>query len=197
MISIGLTGLFKLQLPDATIRLCDGGRITWGSEVFRAKDATYGSFGSVEPLAEGASDEIPPLSMTLLPPSTASAADLVQPAMQRSPATFWIAEYDVATGAVVGTPDLMFEGLLDQANLSLALELNLSLIAAAARLFELNIGNSLTSSFHKSIWPGETGHDNATGLNRPVAWGVEAPIGSAVGGGVYSGIPNYLGVDRV
>ena len=175
MSSIGLTGLCKIELPAETIRLCDGGRITWGLETYLARHATYGAIGAVEPIREGAGDQLPPLGLTLLPPSTASAASLVQPTHQGSRVRFWIAEYTVSTGAVAGSPELKFDGELDQASFSLQQELDISIIAAAARLFEVNIRNSLSPSFHKSIWPGETGHDNATGLGLAVAWGVDAP----------------------
>lgn len=175
---IALTGLCKIELPSATIRLCDGGRIVWGSEVFTARSLDFGTIGSLEALAEGAQDELPPFELMLLPPSTAAAADLVQPTMQGSRVRFWIAEYSVATGQVTGTPDLRFDGELDQATLTQTVELALTIVSAAARLFESNIGNSLSSSFHKSVWPGETGHDQATGLGRPIAWGVEAPVQS-------------------
>src|SRR3546814_1850748 len=57
-------------------------------------------------------------------------------------------------------------------------EVAVSVVSLAERLFELNIGNSLNSAWHKSVWPGELGHDNATGLSIPVAWGVESPRSS-------------------
>src|SRR3546814_10142793 len=60
-------------------------------------------------------------------------------------------------------------------------EVAVSVVSLAERLFELNIGNSLNSAWHKSVWPGELGHDKATGLSLPVAWGVESPRSS--GGG--------------
>src|SRR3546814_7709774 len=63
-------------------------------------------------------------------------------------------------------------------------EVAVSVVSLAERLFELNIGNSLNSAWHKSVWPGELGHDNATGLSIPVAWGVESPRSS--GGGTTS-----------
>jgi len=186
---ISVAGLCKIELPDHTIRLCDGGRIIWGSEVYRARDADFGVIGSVEPLEEGDGDSLPPLTMTLLPSSTASAADLVQPAMQGSRVRFWIAEYDVDAGEVTGTPDLRFDGELDQATLDLQLQLELTVIAAAARLFELNIGNSLSPAFHKSVWPGETGHDQAVNLAFQDAWGVEAPPTAMSNGGPYADGP--------
>src|SRR3546814_15904051 len=60
-------------------------------------------------------------------------------------------------------------------------EVAVSVVSLAERLFELNIGNSLNSAWHKSVWPGELGHDNATGLSIPVEWGVESPRSSGVG----------------
>jgi len=55
------------------------------------------------------------------------------------------------------------------------------------RLLLRNSGNSLSAAWHKSIWPGETGHDQATGLKTPVAWGVAAPPGGVSGGGYGGG----------
>lgn len=60
----------------------------------------------------------------------------------------------------------------------------MTVVSAAERLFARNTGNGLSSAFQKSVWPGDTGHDNATGLGTPIAWGVEAPPSS---GGGYSG----------
>ncbi|MEO0699437.1 MAG: hypothetical protein AAFY81_06930, partial [Pseudomonadota bacterium] len=41
-----------------------------------------------------------------------------------------------------------------------------------------------SNAFHKSLFPGETGHDNATGLQVSVAWGVEsAPTSTSSGMG--------------
>lgn len=172
---IALTGLCKIELPSDTVRLCDGGRIIWGAETFVARDPTFGAIGSIETISEGAGDELAPLTLTLLPPSSTAAATLVQPTHQGSRVRFWIAEFDIDAGAVTGTPELRFDGELDQATLTLQLELELSIIPKAARMFEVNIGNSLSPSHHKSIWTGETGQDNATGLSLPVAWGVDAP----------------------
>lgn len=184
MIRRAITGLCKIELPAHTIRLCDGGRIVWGAETFAARDDTYGTLGAVKPLSEGIGDDLPPLEMTLLPPSTTAAADLVQPAFQGSRVRFWLAEFDIDTAAVSGTPELRFDGELDQASLNLIdLSLDLMVTAKAARLFELNIGNSQNPAFHKSVWAGETGHDNATGLSLAVAWGTDAPPQAARFGG--------------
>src|SRR3546814_12561704 len=60
-------------------------------------------------------------------------------------------------------------------------EVAVSVVSLAERLFELNIGNSLNSAWHKSVWPGDLGHDNETGLSIPVAWGVDSPRSRGAG----------------
>lgn len=175
MNQIAMIGLVKIELPAATVRLCDGGFMVWGAETFTSRDATFGTIGSIEPLRDGLGDEVPALEMVLLPPNDADIADLAQPGYQQSRVRFWLGEYDVAAGTLVGTPDLLFDGKIDQTVLNLDRSLAITVVATGERLFELNLGNSLNPAFHKSVWSGETGHDNATGLGRPIAWGVEAP----------------------
>src|SRR5690606_3785725 len=102
---------------------------------------------------------------------------------------FWIAEYDVATG-IISTADVQFDGQIDQTVFSSGRgtkELSMSIVSLAERLFEGNIGNTLNSTWHKSVWPGEKGHDNATGLSVPIAWGTEAPRSYRTGEGTGQG----------
>lgn len=191
---IGLTGLVKIELPAATIRLCDGGFLVWGAETFSARDAVFGVISSIEPMSEGVEAEVPALEMTMIPASTAAAADLSQPGFQRSRVRLWIAEFDVDAGTLIGTPAMKFDGQIDQTSLSFGREqreLAMTVVSNAERLFERNIGNSLSASFQQSVWPGDTGQDNATGLGRPVAWGTESPMGFGGGGG--SGPPGGRG----
>lgn len=198
---IGLTGLLKIELPEHTVLLCDGGFIEYDSEIYKSADPVFGSIASVEGMSEGQGNEIPALDLTLLPPGVTAPAELSKPGYQRSRVRFWIAEYDVDTGAIVGTPELMFLGQIDQTTLRVGAsrQLDISVVSNAERLFELDIGNTLGPAFHKSVWPGELGHDNATGLTIPVAWGVEAPRrstrGGAGGGGRGSGNPGTFGKD--
>ena len=200
MITTALAGLIKIELPGAvTVRLCTGGVISWGAEIFKARDATFGALGSMEALGEGVGDEVPALEMVLIPDRSATAAALTVPGFQTSRTRFWIAEYSPATGAVVGTPDLIFNGQIDQLVFSVGRdtrELAVSVVALLERLFSMNIGNSLNPPWHKSVWPGETGHDNATGLSLTVAWGTQAPprgpVGSASQYPAPTGIASWL-----
>lgn len=182
---IAMTGLLKIELPEHTIRFCDGGFFEFEGETYRSKDPIFGTIAAVQSLTEGVGDSVPALSITLLPPDATAAADLSKPGHQTSRVRFWLAEYDVSTN-VISSADVQFDGQIDQSVLTVGKgkrELSVSVVSLAERLFEGNIGNTLNPTWHKSVWPGETGHDNATGLAVPVAWGVEGPRRSSAGGG--------------
>ncbi|MGL5447904.1 MAG: hypothetical protein ACRDBL_11400 [Rhabdaerophilum sp.] len=180
---LGITGLARIAFPTRVVRLCDGGFFTFAGETYLSADDVFGNIGSIEPLTEGVGNEVPALNITFQPPSTSAAGLLSQPGFQRASAKFWIAEYDTATGLIVGTPELTFLGQVDQTTLGVGRgerSLANTIVSTAERLFAGNIGNTQSPNFHKSIWPGELGHDNATGLGVPTAWGVASP---AVAGG--------------
>jgi hypothetical protein len=194
---IAFTGLIHIAFPGYDLRLTDGGFIVWGANTYRAKDAVFGVVAGVESMNEGVGEEVPVFQLSLLPPGETAPGDLSQPGFQSSRARFWIAEYDVDDGTLIGTPDLQFDGQVDQTSLEFSREatvLSMSIVSNTARLMERNIGNSLNSTFHKSVWPGELGQDNATGLGEQVAWGVEKPNGS--GGGGFRDLINKLSGDK-
>ncbi len=174
----GLTGLVKIELPTTTIRLCDGGIIDFDGETYKASDPTFGTIASVDSLQEGVGNEVPALDAIMYPPGTAAIAELSQPGFQRSRVRFWLGNYDRDTGELTGSPTLMFDGQIDQTTLTVGKdrrELAMSIVSTAELLFERNTGNSLNPVFQKSVWAGDTGHDNAIGLGVPIAWGVESP----------------------
>jgi hypothetical protein len=182
MSGIGLVGLLKIELPDATVRLCDGGFIVIDGETYQSADPTFGTIGSLKPLTEGVGEEIPALELSLAPAADSASADLSQPGFQRSAVRLSIAEYDTQTGTVVGEPDTLFFGQIDRTTLTIrkaARDLAMTIVSTLERLFMRNEGNSLSPSFHKSVWPGETGHDDATGLTINDAWGVESSRGAS------------------
>lgn len=177
MQSVALTGLLKIELPDATVRLSDGGLIKWGAETFTAKDPLFGTIASFSEVNEGVGEEVPAFEVTFAPPESSLADDLASPGYQTSQVTVWIAEYNPATGSVVGTPTVMFLGQLDQIELGVSRDsrdLGTTVVSFAERLFSRNEGNGLSEAFHKSVWPGETGMDAANGLSITVAWGAES-----------------------
>lgn len=187
MSRIALTGLVKIELPDRTLRFCDGGFFEYESETYRSDDPVFGTIGSLQTMAESVGDTVPAVVLTILPASAAAPEELSQPGNQKSPVKFIIAEYDADSGEIT-SGQVEFYGQLDQTILKASggeYSLSVSVVSLAERLFERNIGNSMNSNWHKYVWPGELGQDNATGLTQAIAWGIES--GSSRGGGVYVG----------
>ncbi|CAN5318917.1 hypothetical protein BH11PSE5_BH11PSE5_20850 [soil metagenome] len=205
MQTVCLTGLMEMQLRDGrTIRLCDGGFVYVGGQLYRSIDDQFGVIGSLDKFNEGVGDEVPAFKLTFLPNSTAAAAEISAPGMQGSVTRFYIAELDASSGNPIGTPDLMFDGQIDTTLLRIGRskrELDIDFVSTAERLFAGNEGNSLNPRFHKSIYPGELGEDNATGLGTAVAWGTEAQPGGSYGvsygGGSGRSSPDYGRTDYV
>jgi hypothetical protein len=173
-----LAGLVEMQLASRTVRLCDGGFVQWGANLFLSADPDFGTIESVEAVTEGVGDEAPGARMTLLPTSTADAADLFQSNAQGRPIKFWLAEVNRASGALVGTPELMFWGMIDYMSLTLgkgSRKVEVEFVAASERLFMVREGNVLATRFHQEAWPGEKGFNHCTGNAVQVPWGVTGP----------------------
>src|SRR5438067_969233 len=168
---ITVAGFAKFELPGYTIRLCDGGVLTWFGETYAAEDATFGVIESIETPDESFGDSAPGGKLTMLPKDAAAATTLSQPTYQNSRMRFWFGEVDRATGAVTGTPVLCADMRLDTTNLRLGYtkgaggyrKLDIEFITSADRLMLTEDGNVLSPAFHKRVWPGELGLDNATG----------------------------------
>jgi hypothetical protein len=193
-----LVGLIEIVLPSHTIRLCDGGFLDWpGRGMFTAEDSLFGTIESVEAINESLGDLAPSGRLVLLPPDISDAGALFQSDAQMSPIRFWFAEASRTTGLLVGTPELQFDGLLDQIKLKLARgrrQVDIEFMANAERLFMTREGNVLTSRFHQEAWPGEKGFDHCTGSGVAVPWGTSGPGRGVIGGdanaGSGGGIPN-------
>lgn len=188
-----IVGFAKFELPGHTIRLCDGGFVYYGGEKYTSADPTFGAIEQIAEVDENTGDEAPGLQLTFLPASAAAAATLSNPAYQGARVRFWMGRVDDQTGQLAGEPELLRDLRLDTTTLRPGKgvrRLDMELIGDAERLFLINDGNVLSPRFHKSVWSGETGLDNATGVSLSVAWGTSAPPRgsvSGVSGGVAGG----------
>lgn len=192
-----LGGLVKIELPGKTLRLCDGGFIYFNAEKYESADEDFGTIEAVDALEEMVGDEAPSGRLTFLPASDAAAADLSDPTYQGSRMRFWIVEVDEATGTVSDSElagDMELDTTVLRANLG-ERRLDMSYDSSAKRLFMINEGNVLSPSFHKRIWPGELGLDNATGVPTTVAWRSKAPprgsVMSGSGGIAFSVVQRF------
>jgi len=196
----GLTWLLRLDLPSGAVFLNDGGVTTWGGNTYAAAHPVLGGFAQLGEVTEGFGPELPELEITFAPPSNAALASLQEGAIRRSAARLWLAEFDPVTGAVVGTPDLRFAGRMDRVRQQFALrqlQIVLSCVPELEVLLYSDDGNGLSATFHKSVYPGETGHDQATGLVTTITWGAESAQSGGGGRGGAGGGGAWLGVGRV
>lgn len=194
----GFKGLLQINFPARTVRLCDGGFITFDSELFTSRDDVLGSIASIDSMSEGASGEIPALDIAFNPPGPVAFTALTSGALQRAPVRLWLAEYNIDTNAIVGTPDLLFLGQLDQPSIRWSRSeygISISCVSRAEWFFELDTGNGLSDTEHQERYPGELGHANGTGLQVSTAWGIAGPpratgggFGNGGGGGGFSGL---------
>lgn len=195
----GLTWLLRLSLPTGTVFLSDGGVTISGAETYAPTHPTIGSIGQIGEVTEGFGSSLPEQEIIFAPPSNAALAQLQAGAIQRSAMRLWLAEFNPATGAVVGTPDLRFAGRMDRVRQQFAyqqLQIIVSFVPETEVLLFSDDGNGLSAEFHKSVYPGETGHDQATGLVTQVTWGVASAGGrggfSGGGGGFGAQVNNII-----
>ena len=188
----GITKLVSLALPSGTVYLSDGGVTVWGGNTYRATDATLGSIAQYGRTSFGFSSVLPQWDLVFAPPSNAALTPLQAGAFARSVVRYCTAEFDVDTGAVVGDPHLEFAGRMDRVRQPFGLR-QLAITISCAPEVEVLLfsdeGNGLSAEFHKSLYAGETGHDQATGLVKTVTWGAESARRSNVGGAGGGGGP--------
>jgi hypothetical protein len=174
-------GAVEILLPGYTIRLLDGaGRLAFADgRVFTGLDDTFGALDSLDVINDGAGDEAPEVRLTLIPGSDAAAGTLASAAMQGSQVTIDLGVVDAGTGLVIPDPSLIFLGEVDVPTLtssSTGRSLEFSVVSAFERFFADDEGARLADTFHRSIWPGETGLAGVTGLDKKIYWGVQAPV---------------------
>jgi hypothetical protein len=183
---ITLASAMQVDFPDGVVRWVDGGFVVYDSETFKARHPVWGILTGAEDISEGIGDEIPGFRFTCAPSDSATAAVLFNPANNGARVRLWTLELDPITKAVIDD-DLAFDGMIGGCRVSIGASINLEfeVVSRAERLFLVNGGNRLDPTFHKSLWPGERGEDNATGLTVNVAWGAPSPTigGSTSGGG--------------
>ena len=183
----GVTWLLRLDLPSGSVFLSDGGVTVFGGNTYRPTHSTIGAIAQIGEVTEGFGPELPEQEIVFAPPSNAALAPLQTGCFRRSAMRLWVAEFNPSTGAVVGTPDLRFAGRMDRVRQQFAfrqLQIVLSCVPETEVLLFSDVGNGLSAEFHKSLYAGETGHDQATGLVKTVTWGVESGNrGGGFGGG--------------
>lgn len=170
---------FDLALPgNTTLALLDGaGTLEFGNLTYLGLDPTYGTLGSVEAIADGSTTTAAHVKVTLLPPTNTAAADLANPDIQGCEARLWMGAVTPSTGAVVVSPYLLFDGVVDVPTLSVGTgtrQIELDIASVFERLFDIDEGVGLNDSSHEDFWPGEEGFIYVTDVTRILPWGADA-----------------------
>ena len=193
-----VTLLIEANLPGGPMRLMFGvGAITWGAKVFSDTDDTYGALAAIDAIEDGDDDEAPPFTFTMLPATDAAAAAVCNPLNQGSEVYVWLAALDPMTMRLVPDPALLGYFQWDIATLTPdagTREVEVECVSAFDLLLEDDEGARLTDAFHESIFPGELGLANVTGLTETRYWGMATPrnTGTVVTSGAYGIITDKM-----
>ena len=172
----------SIALPAGTVRLLSGGSVAIGGNVY-ADDATYGALDMVETVEDGLDGQTSRATIQILPASSTAITNISAAAAQGSVVLIYQGAINTATGASIGTVETLFEGELDTAKLSVGAGgwvLTLECGTAEGRLLEPNDERRLSDAFHQSIWPGELGLREVTGVVRKIYWRARDPGSSAI-----------------
>ncbi len=174
-----LFGAVEIALGGGNfLRLLDGGgTLFFDGATWVGLDETYGVLSAIEAIGDGIGDEVPAVSLSILPKDNAATAVLGAATMQGKAVRFLVGCIDGA-GQVIADPYTIFTGEVDVPTITAgekALTVELEVVSASERLFETEEGARLSDAFHQAIWPGEDALFAVTGVEETIYWGVKPP----------------------
>lgn len=184
--------LVEIVMPGWTLRhLVGSGEVPWGEKVFVGRDARFGVLQSAGALVDGGRDEAPDWSLTFVPPNGTAVSILTSAAVQGSMVTGWAGALDPATGLLIPDPVQIFAGEIDVPRLRVGRSgrsIEWRCVSALEDFHDIEKGARLSDAWHQQIFPGETGLNNMSGIEKTSYWGAEsAPSGVTYGGGYGGG----------
>ncbi|EGF93750.1 hypothetical protein ABI_21920 [Asticcacaulis biprosthecium C19] len=170
----------RMAHPVKTVHLLDGaGTLSFGGEVWSGFDPDFGALGALEAIGDQADrDEAPEFLLTVRPADAALLVGLATAAAQGCAASLYIGAFDPQSGAVVGTPEVVFQGEVDDVDMVLdgaSSAVTFTLVSHFVRFQAEDEAITLSDSFHQSVWPGEKGLEFMTEVEQQMPWGAEGP----------------------
>ena len=174
-----LVHLVTVTLSAATVRWMDtggSGFVVWSGNTYSAENATYGALGAIGAIEDGADGQATVCDLTILCDGAALAL-WTNPARQGSLVTVHLGTVNPSTGVLIGEPELLFRGELDQPRLTAGRgqALIFDCITEEARMLEPNEEQRLTDSFQKAVWPGDLGNEHITDVEKKIYWRANDP----------------------
>lgn len=168
----------EIVLPTKTIRVTDGaGVVGFDGKVFQGTDLDFGTLRAIDPLEEQVGTEAPRARFTFMPRSNNAKAQITSPGVQGSEVSCWFGVVDPATGLVIGQPELLFIGELDEASVDTdkgSDVITFDVASAWDRFFEGNEGARQTDNFQQANYPGDRAFQFITGVEEQLHWGFKA-----------------------
>lgn len=197
--SVLLFGALRIALPTYTIRLLDGsGTLQIGGETYVGCDEVFGTIAELSELSEEIGDQAPEITIKLFPPNVSAAATLASPDMQGCSVQLLVGAVNMTTGAVIGTPEVVFLGEIDVPTVEIDAQgeriVSFTVVSVFERLFEVEEGQRAQNAWHQSIWPGELGLEHMTGTDVNLYWGAKPPQGNNQKSGLAGWLANAQAV---
>lgn len=193
--ALKLCTILRIDLPTHSIRLSEGGEVDYDGDRYAPIDSVFGQIVSFQDFTSGQGDEAPAFEVTWGVEDRTQAAGLCNPSIQGSFVNWRVLAINRDTNAVTADQHI-FTGLVDNAEIVLdveSYEVRMGFATEIDRFLNTDKGNRLNRSFHRSVWPGETGLDLMTGTTVPVPWGDERRNSYSGGrGGSSTGRINFL-----
>jgi hypothetical protein len=160
--------LVRMDLPGASYGLTDGGFIVYEGLTYLGADPSLGLFVGVSGLSSGVGDKTTRVEVRMAPKNTTAASILGSANTQGSRVRVWRGAVDRATGLLIGTPVLRFDGEIDQPRFTVGQDRTLTIACGtqSARQLEENADWRANHSFHTTRWPGEAGMVRVAGITK-------------------------------
>ena len=194
--------LVQIDFPSGSAYWTDGGFVSYdsgaGAQTFVTVNPTYGTISAIGNVVDGVGGQTTRVPITFQPIDDAAVTALKAPALQGTRVRIWEGAINRATGALIGAPELKFDGEIDRPKVSVGTEWAVTLECGtqAERQLEPNVDWRLNHPFHSLVWPGEVGLSHVTNVLRKIYWRMDQPNGGAItsgGGGSFGGGGGYSG----
>lgn len=173
--------LVRIEFKTGVMRLTDGGFALHNGELYQSVQSPFGVLDGIGQITEGGSGATTRVEISLKPESDLAVADMTNPLNQGALVQWWEGVIDPATGGLIGSPLLKFQGAYDKGRFSVD-DQGWTLTIECGTEAELQlVQNSdwlLNNSTHQRAWPGELGLRHVTNLPKQIYWRTEAPRGA-------------------
>lgn len=181
-----LVHLVEIQFDDRTVRLTDGGAVMWGGNLFSPEDSELGVINGFSEFSETEGTESPRLEVYFEYRTNAALERLASPLSQGRLFSIWAAAVSRDTGEIIGVPELLFSGMIDDADLRHATN-NRLLTVYLATEWELLFDNDEGARWNDDFWthvygPNARAFYAVTDVQRKLFWGYKGPSNGSGGG---------------